>query len=80
MLSPLSKDSAKMRKETAMLFIVEGRFFSSSASGYTQGFSLMILGCKSTETQMRVLPWNQHQLIKQEMSPQLQQLLQVVTD
>ncbi|KAL9245069.1 hypothetical protein vseg_018763 [Gypsophila vaccaria] len=42
----------------------EGGFFSSSASGYSKGISLLLLGQKSDdEKHMRVAPWNQYQLV-----------------
>lgn len=47
-------------------------FFPFSASQYSQGLSLLIPSCKNEEKQMRVSPWNQYQLVKQEISPQLQ--------
>ncbi|WOL08140.1 hypothetical protein Cni_G16892 [Canna indica] len=56
-----------------MLLTVEGGgFFSSSASGYSKGLSLLILGCKSEEKSMRVSPWSQYQLVKQEANPEFQ--------
>lgn len=61
-----------------MLFAVEGGgFFSSSASGYSKGLTLLFLGHnnKNEEKQMRVSPWsNQYQLVEQEASnnPDLQ--------
>lgn len=50
-----------------MLFAVEGGgFFSSSASGYSKGLTLLLLGHKNVDKPMRVLPWNQHyQLVDQ---------------
>ncbi|KAF7141567.1 hypothetical protein RHSIM_Rhsim06G0091600 [Rhododendron simsii] len=61
-----------------MLFAVEGGgFFSSSASGYSKGLTLLFFGHnnKNEEKQMRVSPWsNQYQLVEQEASnnPDLQ--------
>ncbi|KAK9757365.1 hypothetical protein RND81_01G157400 [Saponaria officinalis] len=50
-----------------MLFAVEGGgLFSASASGYSKGLSLLLLGQKSDEKHMRVTPWNQYQLVDQE--------------
>lgn len=56
-----------------MLLAVEGGgFFSSSASGYSKGLTLLLLGKKSEEKPMRVTPWNQYQLVDQESDPDLQ--------
>ncbi|KAK3043924.1 hypothetical protein RJ639_000623 [Escallonia herrerae] len=56
-----------------MLFAVEGGgFFSSSASGYSKGLTLLLLGQKNEEKPMRVSPWNQYQLVDQESDPDLQ--------
>ncbi|PSS17446.1 Platelet-derived growth factor receptor alpha like [Actinidia chinensis var. chinensis] len=56
-----------------MLFAVEGGgFFSSSASGYSKGLTLLLLGQKSEEKPMRVSPWNQYQLVDQDSDPDLQ--------
>ncbi|KAL3845393.1 hypothetical protein ACJIZ3_002796 [Penstemon smallii] len=56
-----------------MLLAVEGGgFFSSSASGYSKGLTLLLLGQKSEEKPMRVTPWNQYQLVDQETDPDLQ--------
>lgn len=56
-----------------MLFAVEGGgFFSSSASGYSKGLSLLLLGQKNEEKPMRVTPWNQYQLVDQETDSDLQ--------
>ncbi|KAK9748730.1 hypothetical protein RND81_02G076300 [Saponaria officinalis] len=51
----------------------EGGFFSSSASGYSKGISLLILGQKSDEKHVRVTPWNRYQLVDQKTDchPQL---------
>lgn len=50
-----------------MLLAVEGGgFFSASASGYSKGLTLLLLGHKSEEQPMRVAPWNQYQLVDQE--------------
>lgn len=50
-----------------MLLAVEGgRFFSSSASGYSNGLNLLLLGHKKEEKPMRVTPWNQYHLVDQE--------------
>ncbi|KAH7848667.1 hypothetical protein Vadar_005920 [Vaccinium darrowii] len=56
-----------------MLFAVEGGgFFSSSASGYSKGLTLLFLGHKNEEKPMRVSPWNQYQLVDQESNPDVQ--------
>ncbi|XP_039117247.1 uncharacterized protein LOC120253057 [Dioscorea cayenensis subsp. rotundata] len=56
-----------------MLLAVEGGgFFSSSATGYSKGLSLLLLGQKNEERPMRVLPWNQYQLVDQEVDSDLQ--------
>lgn len=56
-----------------MLFAVEGGgFFSSSASGYSKGLTLLLLGHKNEEKPMRVTPWNQYQLVDQETDSDLQ--------
>nr|GMC55188.1 GON-4-like protein [Ipomoea batatas] len=50
-----------------MLLAVEGGgFFSSSASGYSKGLSLLLLGQKNEEKPMRVTPWSHYQLVNQE--------------
>lgn len=49
-----------------MLFAVEGGgFFSASASGYSKGLALLLLGQRNEEKPVRVLPWNQYQLVEQ---------------
>lgn len=56
-----------------MLLAVEGGgFFSSSASGYSKGLALLLLGQKNETKPMRVSPWNQYQLVDQESDPDLQ--------
>lgn len=56
-----------------MLLAVEGGgFFSSSASGYSKGLTLLLLGQKNEDKPMRVSPWNQYQLVDQESDPDLQ--------
>ena len=56
-----------------MLFAVEGGgFFSASASGYSKGLSLLLLGQRNEDKPMRVAPWNHYQLVDQESDPQLQ--------
>ncbi|KAI3464696.1 hypothetical protein Pfo_021359 [Paulownia fortunei] len=56
-----------------MLLAVEGGgFFSSSASGYSKGLTLLLLGQKNEEKPMRVTPWNQYQLVDRETDPDLQ--------
>ncbi|GMH31632.1 hypothetical protein Nepgr_033476 [Nepenthes gracilis] len=55
-----------------MLLAVEGGgFFSSSATGYSKGLTLLILGNRK-EKPMRVLPWNQYQLVDREIDTDLQ--------
>ncbi|GMY29506.1 POPTR_0002s06550g [Fagus crenata] len=55
-----------------MLLAVEGGgFFSSSASGYSKGLTLLLLGQKNEDKPMRVSPWNQYQLVDQS-NPNLQ--------
>lgn len=52
-----------------MLLAVEGGgFFSSSATGYSKGLTLLLLGQKSQDDDkpMRVSPWNHYQLVDQE--------------
>ncbi|KAI3689306.1 hypothetical protein L2E82_47260 [Cichorium intybus] len=47
-----------------MLLAVEGgRFFSSSASGYSNGLNLLLLGHKKEEKPMKVTPWTQYHLV-----------------
>uniref|UniRef100_A0A2P2JTM4 Uncharacterized protein LOC105139507 n=1 Tax=Rhizophora mucronata TaxID=61149 RepID=A0A2P2JTM4_RHIMU len=56
-----------------MLFAAEGGgFFSSSASGYSKGLTLLFLGQKHEDTPMRVSPWTQYQLVNQEPDSDLQ--------
>ena len=56
-----------------MLLAVEGGgFFSSSASGYSKGLTLLLLGHRSEDKPMRVSPWNHYQLVDQEPDPKLQ--------
>ncbi|KAI8004294.1 hypothetical protein LOK49_LG08G01214 [Camellia lanceoleosa] len=56
-----------------MLLAVEGGgFFSSSASGYSKGLTLLLLGQRNEEKPMRVSPWNQYQLVDQESEPDFQ--------
>ncbi|CDP11435.1 unnamed protein product [Coffea canephora] len=56
-----------------MLLAVEGGgFFSSSASGYSKGLTLLFLGQKNEEKPMRVTPWNQYQLVDQDTDSDLQ--------
>ncbi|XP_023743205.1 uncharacterized protein LOC111891395 [Lactuca sativa] len=53
-----------------MLLAVEGgRFFSSSASGYSNGLNLLFLGHKKEEKPMKVTPWTQYHLVDQEPDP-----------
>jgi len=47
-----------------MLLAVEGGgFFSSSASGYSHGLALLLLGRKVEEKPVKVAPWNQYRLV-----------------
>jgi len=47
-----------------MLLAVEGGgFFSSSASGYSHGLALLLLGRKAEEKPVKVSPWNQYRLV-----------------
>lgn len=56
-----------------MLLAVEGGgFFSSSASGYSKGLTLLLLGQRTDEKHMRVAPWNHYQLVDQETESDLQ--------
>ncbi|XP_008786466.2 uncharacterized protein LOC103704798 [Phoenix dactylifera] len=56
-----------------MLLAVEGGgFFSSSATGYSKGLALLLLGRRNEEKPMRVSPWNQYQLVEEEVDPDLQ--------
>lgn len=57
-----------------MLLAVEGGgFFSSSASGYSKGLTLLLLGQRNEDDKpMRVSPWNQYQLVDREPDPDLQ--------
>ena len=56
-----------------MLLAVEGGgFFSASASGYSKGLALLLLGQKTEEKPMRVTPWSHYQLVDQETDPNLQ--------
>lgn len=57
-----------------MLLAVEGGgFFSSSASGYSHGLALLLLGRKAEEKPVKVSPWNQYRLVDRE-AEQLQPL------
>ncbi|XP_047324482.1 uncharacterized protein LOC124928008 [Impatiens glandulifera] len=49
-----------------------GGFFSSSASGYSKGLTLLLLGKKNEEKPMRVSPLNQCQLVDRESDSDLQ--------
>nr|CAB3477482.1 unnamed protein product [Digitaria exilis] len=50
-----------------MLLAVEGGgFFSSSASGYSHGLALLLLGRKAEEKPVKVLPWNHYRLVDRE--------------
>lgn len=53
-----------------MLLAVEGGgFFSSSASGYSKGLTLLLLSGKNEKEPMRVTPWSQYQLVEQVTDP-----------
>ncbi|XP_009114773.1 uncharacterized protein LOC103840035 isoform X2 [Brassica rapa] len=50
-----------------MLFAAEGGgFFSSSASGYSNGLALLLLGHKNDQKPVRVSPWSHYHLVAQE--------------
>ncbi|TVU34322.1 hypothetical protein EJB05_16153 [Eragrostis curvula] len=50
-----------------MLLAVEGGgFFSSSASGYSHGLALLLLGKKNEEKAVKASPWNQYRLVDRE--------------
>lgn len=56
-----------------MLLAVEGGgFFSSSATGYSKGLALLLLGQRNEERPMRVSPWIQYELVQEEVDPDLQ--------
>ncbi|KAK1371379.1 Low affinity potassium transport system protein kup [Heracleum sosnowskyi] len=56
-----------------MLLAVEGGgFFSASATGYSKGLALLLLGQKTEEKPMRVTPWSHYQLVDQKSEPDLQ--------
>lgn len=56
-----------------MLIAIEGGgFFSSSASGYSKGLTLLLFGRKNEDRPMRVAPWNHYQLVDQEPDPEIQ--------
>lgn len=58
-----------------MLLAVEGGgFFSASASGYSKGLTLLFSGDKDGDRPMRVVPWNQYQVVDQEADPVVLQL------
>ncbi|GFP86934.1 hypothetical protein PHJA_000837200 [Phtheirospermum japonicum] len=58
-----------------MLLAAEGGgFFSSSASGYSKGLTLLLLGHKHEEKPMRVTPWTHYQLVDHETDPAVLQL------
>lgn len=47
-----------------MLLAVEGGgFFSSSASGYSHGLALLLLGRKTEEQPVKASPWNHYRLV-----------------
>ncbi|KQK04590.1 uncharacterized protein LOC100843154 [Brachypodium distachyon] len=50
-----------------MLLAVEGGgFFSSSASGYSHGLALLLLGRKTEEQPVKASPWNHYRLVDRE--------------
>ncbi|KAL0696188.1 hypothetical protein Bca4012_063368 [Brassica carinata] len=50
-----------------MLFAAEGGgFFSSSASGYSNGLALLLLGHKNDQKPVRVSPWSHYHLVAEE--------------
>ncbi|XP_010530125.1 PREDICTED: uncharacterized protein LOC104806764 [Tarenaya hassleriana] len=50
-----------------MLFAAEGGgFFSSSASGYSKGLALLLLGHKNEDKPVRVSSWSQYHLVDPE--------------
>ncbi|KAL5203340.1 hypothetical protein ABZP36_014292 [Zizania latifolia] len=56
-----------------MLLAVEGGgFFSSSASGYSHGLALLLLGRKSEEKSVKVSSWNHYRLVGGEAEQQCQ--------
>ncbi|KAJ8446070.1 hypothetical protein Cgig2_017572 [Carnegiea gigantea] len=56
-----------------MLLAVEGGgFFSSSASGYSKGLTLLLLGRTSDEKHMRIAPWNKYELVDQDTDSYIQ--------
>jgi hypothetical protein len=58
-----------------MLLAVEGGgFFSSSASGYSHGLALLLLGRKNEEKPVKVSPWNQYRLVEREEERETRQL------
>ncbi|XP_062203752.1 uncharacterized protein LOC133905946 [Phragmites australis] len=51
-----------------MLLAVEGGgFFSSSASGYSHGLALLLLGRKGEDKPVKGSPWNQYRLVDREV-------------
>lgn len=51
-----------------------GGFFSSSASGYSHGLALLLLGRKNEEKPVKVSPWNQYRLVEREEDRETHQL------
>ncbi|KAK8580155.1 hypothetical protein V6N13_143279 [Hibiscus sabdariffa] len=60
-----------------LLTVGGGGFFSSSASGYSKGLTLLLLGQKHEDRPMRVSPWNHYQLVDQESVPDPNQLASI---
>ncbi|URD76556.1 hypothetical protein MUK42_10056 [Musa troglodytarum] len=51
-----------------MLFAVEGGgFFSSSASGYSNGLALLLLGQRNEDKPIKISSWNHYRLVEQEV-------------
>lgn len=56
-----------------MLFAAEGGgFFSSSASGYSNGLALLLLGQKNEEKPIKVSSWNHYHLVVEESDTRFQ--------
>ncbi|KAK8624027.1 hypothetical protein V6N13_065386 [Hibiscus sabdariffa] len=66
-------DPLNRHRELGVVWFVEGGgFFSSSASGYSKGLAVLLLGQKHEDKSMRVSPWNHYQLVDREPDPDLQ--------
>ncbi|KAE8683404.1 hypothetical protein F3Y22_tig00111208pilonHSYRG00148 [Hibiscus syriacus] len=55
-----------------LLTVGGGGLFSSSATGYSNGLTLLLLGQKHEDKSMRLSPWNHYQLVDREPNPDLQ--------